>query len=348
MRKHLRALICICMILFLCGSMVLLPGAQEYAGPTLFHNDEAWFKDSLVPLRSKNGIYHIPTDFLSMFTGISVSYRDNGNNMLIQRGDAYVSILYHNQTAIVNGNLVSGVSVFRQNGYYYVDAAWIAGILGLRCTYSTDGSGQVTLRVTNGEERRTMEELLAAYSTGEIYEDTTDWEDVPPEAETVKRVYIVTGDNWENPAFPDPMEICTNSNLQCTVFFHEKSNIEKVIEYGIQGKHGICAGSVEEADAINEILYAATLHRCAYVLPADKNTDRKALTEAGYVVVEPNFIVNYQTDPDLLYTHIVSYMETADSAVVQVSGDGCSQRLLALLCNLTADPNYCISDVLLP
>ena len=35
--------------------------------PSLFHNDEEWYKDGLYPLAVRNGEYYIPAELFSMF-----------------------------------------------------------------------------------------------------------------------------------------------------------------------------------------------------------------------------------------------------------------------------------------
>ena len=333
--------------------------ADGYAVPTLFHNDEAWYKDSVAPLLKKDDRVHIPLDLLSMFGDITVSYhRDDGNLLVTHTDGTYVSILFEDKTAVIGGEIHENIGIFRENGYTYVDGEWIAGIFSLVCSYTQLENGQTCLRLTDGEEVRSMTELLEMYREDNAPEDSSQGEtgeteenippEVPEEGDGIKRIYIVTGDNYENPDFTPAEKIIGNSGLVCTMFLHRQSDPDTFWEYAWPGKAGICASSVEEADAVNAMLEDRFFRRLEYVLPADGDTDREALRQAGYIVVEPDFTVDYSTDPDLVYEALVLYLQTHDNAVVKVSGDGCSQRMIALLCNLTANPDWCRTELLLP
>ena len=362
--KRLRriglAAVLLCCVLF-CGAEAM---AAEYDMPTLFHNDEAWYKDRMAPLLVKDGRYHIPADLLGMFSGLTVSSHRNDDNLLIARvpdpsrgtedtrtGGTYVSILFTDKTAVINGELHENVGVFRENGYTYVDGEWIAEIFSLTCTYAQTENGNTVLRLSDAEAVRTMEELMALYR--EETPQTVPLPERDPEpdmtgSDSIRRVYIVTGDNYENPEFTPAEAVVKNSGLVCTMFLHGRSEPEKFWEYAFPGDAGICAGSVEEADAVNDTLESLFCRRLEYVLPARGDTDRAALRQAGYIVVEPDFVVDYSTDPDAVYAELTAFLEENDSVIVKVSGDGCSQRMIALLCNLTADPEVCRTEMLLP
>lgn len=309
---------------------------SEYSVPSLFHNDEAWYKDSIAPLLQKDGRYHIPADLLSMFEEIQVSYSQGGDNVLVTGPEgSYVSILFGDKTAVVNGELYENIGVFRENGYTYVDSEWIAELFSLTCTYIQTEEGKTVLRLTDAMSTRSWEELEAMYRTDIRTDTERDETMVPAETDShVRRIYIVTGDNYENPTFPAAEDVVANSGLTCTLFLHQNSMEEKYWQWGLTGLGGICAHSVAEADAVNEALEALCCRRLEYVLPAQTDTDREALREAGYLVIEPDFVVDYRTDPDVVYGEIAAYLTDHDQVIVQVSGDGCSQRMIALLCDL--------------
>lgn len=342
-KKRLCLLLGILALSWLLGTAA---AGSESGMPTLFHNDEAWYKDAMAPLRSKDGRYHVPADFFGMFEDIQVSYRQSGdqkgdNVLLVHTNGAYVSILFRDKTAVVNGELQENIGVFRENGYTYVDGEWLAEIFGLTCTYAQDEDGRTILRITDNDDTdnvtKTVEELMALYRDNEIQEERPYTPPTP--TEDVWQLYIVTGDNYENPTFPAAEEIVANSGLDCTLFLHKNSAEEKYWTWGMTGQGGICADSVAEADAVNDKLEALCCRRLEYVLPATADTDRDALREAGYLVIEPDFVVDYRTDPDEVYAALMDYITTSDPAqspahsriIVQVSGDGCSQRMIALL-----------------
>ena len=352
-RVWLLAAVLVCMLFCVTGTL-----AAEYDMPTLFHNDEAWYKDRMAPLLMKDGRYHIPADLLGMFDGITVSSHQEGGNLLITQvpgnvrtDGTYVSILFADKTAVIDGELYENVGIFRENGYTYVDGEWIAEIFSLTCTYAQTENGTVVLRLSDAEAVRSMEELMDLYREQSLQTEPLPEEDSIqklPAQDGIRRVYIVTGDNYENPEFVPAEAVVENSGLVCTMFLHGRSEPEKFWEYAFFGNAGICAGSAEEADAVNDRLEDMFCRRLEYVLPAYGDTDREALRQAGYIVVEPDFVVDYSTDPDAVYAELTAYLKEHDSVIVKVSGDGCSQRMIALLCNLTADPESCRTELLLP
>lgn len=63
-------------------------------------------------------------------------------------------------------------------------------------------------------------------------------------------------------------------------------------------------------------------------------------------MIEPDFVVDYRTDPDAVYAELVAYLAEHDQVIVQVSGDGCSQRMIALLCDLIGGREVVRDEVL--
>ena len=322
------------------------------AVPSLFHNDEAWYKDSVAPLLVKNSVYHVPADMFGMFGDIGISwYREEENLLMTHTDGRYVSLLFSTRTAVVNGTIQENISVFRENGYTYVDVEWLAGIFSLVCEYAQSEDGRMILRVADGGAVRSMEDLLSRYAvqyTPEENKEPDAVETEPLPGDGIKRIYIVTDDNYEKLGYVPAEDIVASSGMVCSLFFHAGSSDEKLREHGFFGSGGICAGSVAEAEAVNARLEKMGCRRMELVLPACDSTDREAFRQAGYVVLEPDFAVTPTTDPDLMYEELYAWMLEKDTAVVRVGWDGCSQRMLALLCNLTANPEWCRSDVLLP
>ncbi len=353
MKKRLTIALVLVLTLWMAAMLAGPLGSTGYTTPSLFHNDEAWYKDSVAPMLLRDERYYIPVDMLSMFADLQVSYYDGEENILLShKSGAYASILFEDRSAAVNGKLTAGVGLFRENGYTYVEADWVCALFSLTCTYETGEDGRTLLRITDGSAARTMEELLRLYREEYTVEETTSGrEDTAVETEEApaghKRIYIVTGDNRENPSFLPAEDIVENSGLVCTLFLHERSKEEKFWDYVFPGQAGLCVDSLTEAEEINDWLESQFCRRVEYVLPAGEDTDREALRQAGYVVIEPDFVVDYSTDPDLAYSQLCAFLETHDEAIVQVSGDGCSQRMIALLCDLTAGDG-CRAEALLP
>ena len=179
-RKILKhALAAVLAALFcLCG----VPAGSASVLPSLFHNDEVWYKDSYSPLIVREGRIYVPAEFFGMFQGIRVTTHA-GDNLLIENvaTGGYVSILYGDGTSAVNGEIGTDVGVFRDESVYYVEAEPVAGALGLGTETRAGENGAMTLRVTDGSERLSMNQIAASYEPKDESGEGGFWNDVPLE-----------------------------------------------------------------------------------------------------------------------------------------------------------------------
>ena len=334
----------------LCLTVVLLcvpiTGYETPDGqvPSLYHNDEAWYKDSMAPLLTKDGVYHIPADILEMFSGITVQVSPENNNLLVHNTGTgtYASVLYRTATAAVNGEIVENVDIFRQGGYYYIGAEWIASVCGLECTFQKDVNGNTFLRLTNGEQRRSFDELIRDYKNStEPEEDKKEpAETVVPDNDNTKKIYLVCTDTpgTQNTA----ANLLLKNGLPYTEFVVGTSEAERIVANAASVMSGVFAedGTVEAADAVNERVLTLLCRKLPMVLlPA--GADPEAFIKAGYIPIQPHFTVNYQTDPDVVFEDMLAYLRTNNHVVLRVGTDGCSQRMLVLLTELLGwNENY--------
>lgn len=56
--------------------------AVGWQDPTLYHNDDVWYKDNGAPLIKKNGQYYIPIDILTMFDTVTLETHPQDNLLL--------------------------------------------------------------------------------------------------------------------------------------------------------------------------------------------------------------------------------------------------------------------------
>ena len=104
--------------------------------PTLFYNDDAWYKDSSSPLVERGGEYFVPAEIFKMFDSISVT-TPTSDNLLIHNTETgeYISMLFSSQSAAVNGEIIRGVGLFRDSGAYYVNAETVGNAVGIKREY---------------------------------------------------------------------------------------------------------------------------------------------------------------------------------------------------------------------
>ena len=88
--------------------------AAETDIPSLFCNNEAWYKDGVAPLVMRDGIAYVPAELFELFDSVSVS-SPNDNNLLIHNllDGRYISILFTERRAAVNGTIYENINTFR-------------------------------------------------------------------------------------------------------------------------------------------------------------------------------------------------------------------------------------------
>lgn len=330
---------------FLLAIILTLLSSTESAAigwqdPTLYHNDDVWYKDNGAPLIKKNGQYYIPIDILTMFDTVTLETHPQENLLLFadtENGTAYASILYGEQMAAVNGEIVRDVEIFRQNGYYYLHADWICAILGLTAEYGENPSGEMVLRITNGESRRSLTELTEANRADTANTDTPDGTDPDDTDGAPKRIVVYAGGihaQWE-------LSWLNGCGVEVVYLVDGDTPEEILWQTLLTGECAIAVDSADTADEICDGIAAETYRRLPVVCGNLSDAETVAAAERGYTVVKPDFVVDSQTNPDTVFRMVVEWLAENDTAVVSVGLDGCSQRMLALLLDyLTENPDY--------
>lgn len=341
MRRNKKCLLAwLSVLALLCGMSGIPSAAAGWQDPTLYHNDDVWYKDNGAPLIFKNGQYYIPLDILTMFDTVTVKTHA-GDNLLLyadtQDGVVYASILYDDRVAAVNGEIVRDVAIFRQNGYYYLQADWICDILGLTAEYGENASGETVLRLSNGEARRSLTELVEANRASESDTDVTEMETDMETNGAGKQIVVFAGGihaRWE-------LDWLRYSGVTVTYLLDEDTPTEERWTALLSGACAVTADNVTDAETVNDALAAETYRRLSVLCGNLSETETIAAAEAGYTVVQPDFTVDSRTNPDSVYAQLVEWLETHDRVVLWVGLDGCSQRMLTLLAQLLADnPSY--------
>lgn len=304
--------------------------------PTLFHNDEAWYKDEIAPVLLKDGILHVPSDFISMFDYITFTTEREGENLLFtntQTGD-YVSILYSERAACVNGRIMEDVSIFREHGYYYLDVEFICDNLNLMVEYS--GGESITdrsVRIYDSDRMMTFEELLAMY-------DEEEPETVPDEPDrgadySPTRIYLVCRDTTET-EYVLAWSLADRYGFDYSLFLTAAS--ENIADIDFSEEIGLSAVSLEEADSLNSRIENVFRKKTHLVLTTGDDAVDSQLSEAGYYVLKPDFSVERTTDAYQMYSEIVKYAAAYECVVVLLNDVWQSETLLRYLDTL--DKSY--------
>lgn len=330
-------------VICLTGSALCVTDADavEVKIPSLFCNDEEWYKDTVSPLILRDGKYYIPADLFSMFDYISVTVPDD-NNLLIHNTDSgeYISILFDEQSAAVNGEIVDDVGIFRYDGVYYSDAGLVCEAVGLGREYYTSENGDVSLRITDDNKIFTLEELIGGYlpDEDELYADEDREEDV------VKRIYLLcSSPDGKQLTFParDNLDFY---GLEYTLFLDSSSSADTILASLADGEYGLEADSVESLDKLNEKIFTYSRRSSRLTLSTGDDEADKALRDAGYCTIKPDFTVNGGTYADGMLADIINYLGEHESCTVWLEDCWSSQRMIILISEIDYK-NYVTSNL---
>ena len=341
--KYIRfALTAILMLLILSHTAF----ADESDIPSLFAGDEAWYKDSVSPLVVREGVYFIPADLLAMMDGISVSSTD-GNNILIHsaENDRYLSILFMQRSAAVNGKIIDDIRVFRNGDTFYLDAGLAADALDLICETAVLENGSSVLRISDDSRIFTIDELIAVYlPKNETAPDEDEITELPVTEEDLsyngkmKRIYVLVkspknGDATEFPALRN----CLLYGVRFTRFLDEDDSVDDMLLsgamgcYGIVSNHGSSSGAL---DSLNEKIMSYTRKSTRFTLSDGNDENDRVLRENGYIPISPDFTVNGSSNPDVLLTEIINYIGSTGSCTLLLEDCWNSERMAILLSEL--------------
>jgi len=301
----------------LCASMT---AAEDI--PTLFHNDEPWYKDGVSPLIERDGKRYIPADIFTMFDYMSVTV-PKPNNLLIHNTSTgnYVSMLFLEQSALMNGTVHRKVSIFRDGGIYYVDADAVCQELGFTTRLYIREDGGVSMQICDETViSASLNELIQSYLPSEPEHDGyTEEETAVPEKEESEAslIYLFCGDPDSSAEFR-AHDILEKKDLAYTIFFDEASDPMELIRHGMDGLCGldISSDTAEALDALNEEFAEITRRRLTLTRSTGDAAKDEELRNAGYFPVTPDFTVNGGSDPDALIWEIMLRADREGSCTV--------------------------------
>lgn len=291
---------------------LLIPaGAAEKNLPSLFCNDEVWYKDSTEPLVIRDGAAFVPAEFWSMFDGVTVTEPTPGN-LLVQHTETgrYLSVLYPDCSAAVNGEIVENIGVLRNDGMYYLEAGLTCTALGLFRESYTAQDGAQGLRITDENSLLTLDELLETYTyQSETYETekTDDGDDLPAEKEA-PQLFLFCGTDVANVMYPALTSIRA-AGLAATVFLDGHESPEAVASAAVCGEIGLilprtATGEADFAalETLNETAARYTGRSTRFVYCG--TADREAVRKAGYFPVTADLVSIGGTDAESLWSDV--------------------------------------------
>ncbi len=160
--------------------------------PTLYCNDEIWYKTGLYPLRVYNSNY-VPISIFEQIKGVSITYYENNTAIIYRNENNFISFNFSRNEAMTQDNERFNLKTYLENGERYVPLNTTCNALGLgHEEHRSAVDGSVAVRITDGTQTKTFEELLRRHNPGALASETT----APPASDTT--TYL---DPVENAAF---------------------------------------------------------------------------------------------------------------------------------------------------
>ncbi len=375
MSKKSRALVAAVLAVCLCAGVLFSVRVDAAGVPTLFHNDEKWYKDSTAHLEMIDGIPYIPVDIYGMFPHIELSMDSRkGEFMLYNRTTGrYISVLYEERIATVDGTEEIYLNLYRlYGGYYYVPAEYFCAVLDLSCTLrDSDALGGKTMRIWDGTQTKTMEELLALYTGGgsESSSPTVSDTTAPPDTSGVdktERTVYFTFNTVRKDNLSLLLETMRDVGVQATFFFEkeEMTADPSLVTALLTDGHSIglttsamtdTADFIAQMDAANEVLYGITKMTTRIVqMPGGSEkaglteTDAAAVAAAGYVLWDFTYDVpdsrGYATYAVRNYT--VAAVRREEISVLRMSTNNTVAKILPqLLGDFKTAGNYSVLPI---
>jgi peptidoglycan/xylan/chitin deacetylase (PgdA/CDA1 family) len=336
--------------------------------PSLFHNDERWYRDTSAGLEIIGGLYYVPVDVFGMFRHIELTMDSRRGEFLVYNRNtgAYISVLYSEKIATINGEEEAYLNLYKlHGGYYYVPAEYFCTVLSLRYEVRR-GSGSavdVSFRILDGNETKNFDELLDGYVSDSS--DSTDTrppivtDTDPPVSDVTVRTNYITFNSIVSPSLESILSTLAEHSMKATFFVTVedlRNNPDRVIAVAAAGQtlalYSTDADSVQqfldEMNEANDILYGLVKNRTRVVQCVSKDIswtdeDMELLHDAGYLLWDWTFDVPDSVGYSVRYVKSACRQAVSNSEI-NVLRFGCNdtaaQVLPDLLSFLISNANY--------
>ncbi len=286
--------------------------------PSLFRNDEPWYKDSIAPMKLRGGEPYVPADFFGLFADISVTVPSDGNLLFVngKTGD-YVSILTQDASSAVNGTIGTTVGLFRDENIYYVEATPMCKALGLTMELTESAGGALSVRVTDGTERLSTAQLLSVYGPGSDDGEIRANADTAPPPAKIIHIWCTSPEDGTEYTIEAELE---RFGMACTVFLWDDADLTEILAGQSYGDYGVATPDADNtADALraaDDRIRSLTGRRTRWTLTTGDTEKDGELADAGFCILEPDFTVTSQTELDVMMMSFEAMLEERDEVSV--------------------------------
>lgn len=153
--------------------------------PTLYCNDEVWYKADIYPLDRYFLTYYVPAAIFGRFDGVSITYNERFGTLLISRSGGHAGFVSFNlvtDLAFTNEKGEFEAMIYTKDDERYVPLEVVCEALGFSFEYyRSERLGISAARICDGNEKKSFSELIELFATDEHMETTTA---LPPETST--------------------------------------------------------------------------------------------------------------------------------------------------------------------
>lgn len=339
------ALAAVMIVLALLVTSAYAAGENEL--PTIIVNDEKWYKDTVSPLIVRDGKNYVPAEVFTMLDYISLTYPTGGNLFIMNTVTRnYISVLFMERAAAVNGEIVENIDVFRDAGVFYLDAEETAKALGISYEYYDKGEGEVGVRFYDENMIFTLSELLRSYTESEqSTANDSPAQNTADSTNTVKKIYLFCSTPDDSDAYFPARGNLDYYGLDYTYFVSEETSDERITELAAEG--GYCLAlpeyNAEESntdtadiiaaylDSLNARLKKLTGKVTRYTLTTGDDELDALLLDRGYYALKPDYTVNGASYPDGMAEEMRALLEERDYVTVFLEDCWNSERMAVLL-----------------
>ena len=338
MARRITAVIILAVMLILLFSGIIT--ADDF--PSLFINDEAWYKDALLPMIERNGGYYVPIDIFSQFEYIEVSLPKE-DNILIENltTGKYISVLFTDGSAIENGSFIEAVGVFKDSGVYYIDVQTAADALGLGVDIF-EYEQSVKVRIFDSEVIYSIEKLISSYEN-EIRnsQHRTETDQDPESSKPKKKIYFLCSLPDEPGSEFASLEILESFSMNYTLFLPPDFSLEELLKAQAMGTFGIdvtgipADGTMEADKTIMDI----TKKKLRLLFCDEDMEFDNDFTYEGYIRIVPDIYVTGNSNAVNVFSEMMYLIDAKGFCVVYLDDCWNSGQIIRMVSRLT-DPDY--------
>lgn len=143
------------------------------SAPTLYVNDEVWYKTGIYPLRVYNSVY-VPISIFEQIRGVTVTFYDNNTAMIYRNENCFISFNFNRSAAMSQTNEWFYLKTYLEDNERYVPLITTCTHLGLKQeTYRSEINDSISVRISDGSQTKSFLELLERHNPGAISVATT-------------------------------------------------------------------------------------------------------------------------------------------------------------------------------